>query len=44
MYSFVGLGAWAGFLAVCGLAKLATLLNICPQWLREFKIEKHTLY
>jgi len=44
VYGFLGLGSWVVFLAVCGLAKLATWLNICPQWLREFKIEKHTLY
>jgi len=44
VFGFMGLGAWAILLAVCGLAKLAAWLNICPQWLREFKIEKHTLY
>jgi len=44
MYGFLGLESWAVFLAVCGLAKLATWLDICPRWLREFKIEKHTLY
>ena len=32
------------FVIVLVLANVARRFNVGPQWLREFKIEKHTFY
>jgi hypothetical protein len=32
------------FLALIALAKVTTRLNICPLWLRQFRLNKYTLY
>ena len=38
---FEGMGA---FFILLALGKAARRFNIGPQWLRQFKIEKHTFY
>jgi hypothetical protein len=34
----------AAFFILLALGKAARRFNIGPQWLRQFKIEKHTFY
>ena len=32
------------FYLLLGLSKIANLLDFGPRWLREFKIDRHSLY
>jgi hypothetical protein len=38
---FIGL---VFFCVLLGLAKTANYLNLGPRWLRQFRIDKHTIY
>ena len=32
------------FYLLLGLARIANFLHMGPRWIREFKIDRHTLY